>query len=117
MSQIISDIAGLSLSGASDTMARNLMARLNAAYPAFAGCWRITVNEVGGVIEVVNMAISEKYGFLMHIDKVDAEGRKVVMYAGELLERFRIARDAYHAAASMADAKRDFRGEMVVDHG
>ena len=119
MGQVITDLSGVALSGAGDTLARNLIARLNAAYPAFEGYWQITVNEQGGTIEVVNLLISAQFGFLMHINKIDAEGRKVVMYAGELLERYRVLRSGANNAVydSIARGERDFRGELVADHG
>lgn len=119
MSRIITDLSEAPLSGASQTLARNLIARLNAAYPAWEGYWQVTVNESGGVVEVVNLALSGRWGFLMHINKIDPEGRKVVRNAGELLERYRISRSAVKSVAfeSLAVAKRDWRGELVADHG
>ena len=111
---IITDTT-MPINGAGETLARNLIARLNSAYPAFAGMWRVAVNQGGGVIEVTNAALSSKWGFLMHIDKIDTEGRKVVAAAGELLERFRIARDSRRAVSSLLAAKRDFRGELIAD--
>jgi hypothetical protein len=113
--QIITDISGVSLSATTDTMARNLIARLNAAYPAFDGFWRVTVNEKGGVVEVTNLRLPGGWGFLMHTAKIDSEGRKVVRAAGELLERYRISRDSRNAISSLRNAKRDFRGNLVAD--
>lgn len=116
---IITDLSGVNLSGASDTLARNLLARLNAAYPAFDGCWKITVNEAGGIIEVTNVLLSSKWGFLMHINKIDVEGRKVVRAAGELLERYRVSRSNRVSGVleSLVAQPRDFRGEIVPERG
>ena len=50
MSQIITDIS-MPISGYADTLARNLIARLELHYPSFTGFWRVTVNEPA-VIEV-----------------------------------------------------------------
>jgi hypothetical protein len=113
---IQSDVSA-GLSGAAHTMAANLMARLEQAYPVFGGMWDVTVNEPGGVIIVTNSALSNKNGFVMHIDKIDPEGRKVVMYAGELLERFRISRSSRvrQVVDDIGAAARDFRGELVCD--
>lgn len=115
---IITDLRGYNLSGASDTLVRNLLARLNAAYPVFNGMWAIDVNEAGGTIEVTNDMLSKKWGFLMHVNKIDPEGRKVVRAAGELLERYRVSRsnNASVVIDSLAQP-RDFRGELVPDHG
>jgi hypothetical protein len=67
---------------------------------------------------VTNVLLSNRNGFVMHIDKIDPEGRKVVRYAGELLERYRVSR-ARHADVSsqILTNARDFRGELVVDRG
>lgn len=118
LQQIVTDVSG-PISGAGQTLSRNLIARLEQAYPAFIGCWRVTINEYGGTVEVTNMALSGRMGFLMHINKIDSEGRKVVRAAGELLERYRVARSGsvLHVIDGVLEAKRDFRGEMVCDHG
>lgn len=117
--QIITDSAGVPISGAGQTLANNLIARLEQAYPAFAGAWRVCVNEVGGTIEVTNMLLSGKMGFLMHISKIDPEGRKVVRAGGELLERYRIARSGAFCKVmdGVFGGQRDFRGELVASHG
>lgn len=111
--QIITDSTGTPLSGAADTLARNLIARLEANYPAFVGYWRVAVNASGGTVEVTNMMLSGRWGFLMHINKIDAEGRKVVRAAGELLERYRISRA--RSASIKVEGELDFRGELVHD--
>ena len=118
MGVIITDLSA-PISSAGDTLARNLIARLNAAYPAFEGYWTVMVNEQGGVIEVMNLMLSGKWGFLMHINKIDAEGRKVVRAAGELLERYKISRSAIKSVAmqSLSVAPRNRFGELVADCG
>lgn len=115
--QIIADSAGVPLSGASMTLARNLIARLEQFYPTFKGAWRVAVNEQGGIIEVTNMLLSGRWGFLMHINKIDPEGRKVVRAGGELLERYRISRAKNHGLVvdDVYQLKRDFRGEPIAD--
>ncbi len=117
--QIITDLAGVPISGAGQTLGRNLVARLESVYPAFAGAWRVCINEPGGVIEVTNLMLSGRMGFLMHIAKIDPEGRKVVRAAGELLERYRIARSGAIRSVleGVLEQRRDFRGELIADHG
>lgn len=117
--QIITDSAGVPISGASQTLANNLIARLESAYPHFSGAWRVCVNEIGGTIEVTNMMLSGRMGFLMHTKRIDPEGRKVVRAAGELLERYRIARSGGRVAAleQVFGQARDFRGELRPDCG
>lgn len=117
--QILADSAGIPLSGASVALARNLIARLEQFYPAFVGAWRVSVNEAGGTIEVTNLLLSGRWGFLMHINKIDPEGRKVVRAGGELLERYRISRSARQGIVfdDLAAARRNFRGELAADCG
>ena len=124
LSKIISDSCGLPLSGAAETMACNLIARLEHFYPSVTpilpeGAWRVAVNEQGGTIEVTNMMLAGRWGFLMHINKIDPEGRKVVRAGGELLERYRISRARTQGLRieQMAAAPRNFRGDMVPDAG
>lgn len=104
----------LPLSGAGLTLARNLMARLNASYPAFDGAWRVTVDEVGGTVEITNLMLSGKFGFLMHISKIDPEGRKVVTAGGEMLERYRISRSKALDIRNML-VQRNNIGELIHD--
>lgn len=113
---IISDSAA-GFNGATDTIARNLMARLDAAYPVFQGLWTVAVNEAGGVITVTNAALGHHNGFVMHISLIDSEGRKVVSMAGELLERYRISRSqrVREVVNDLGQAQRDFRGRLVAD--
>ncbi len=119
LAQIITDSAGVPISGAGLTLSSNLVARLEQAYPNFTGAWRVCINEIGGTIEVTNLLLSGKMGFLMHIAKIDPEGRKVVRAAGELLERYRIARSGGRVAAleQVFGQARDFRGELRPDCG
>ena len=121
---IIADSSEVPLSGASVMMARQLVARLEQFYPTADtvmpnGYWRVSVNEQGGVIEVTNMSLSGRWGFLMKIRSLDPEGRKVVQAGGELLERFRISRARTQGTRrdQIKEAPRNFRMEMVPDHG
>jgi hypothetical protein len=74
-------------------LAATIEHKLNTEYPAFSGYWVVTVNEIGGTIEVTNEMLSGKFGFLMHTAKIDPELKKVVRAGGELLERYNIARN------------------------
>lgn len=107
------------ISGAGQTLCRNLIARLEQAYPAFVGAWRVIINEQGGIIEVTNLMLSGRMGFVMHIKSIDPEGRKVVRAGGELLERYRIARSGGRVAAleQVFGQARNFRGDLIADHG
>jgi hypothetical protein len=99
-----------------DTTTRdNLLDALDRAYPAFNGYWRADVDPIGGVVQITNMLLSGKWGFLMHLNKIDPEGKKVVRNAGELLERFRVSRNPNADIYSILGMERDKRGELLVD--
>lgn len=117
--RVLNDCATQPISGAGQTLAGNLLARLDAAYQPFAGAWRISMNEPMGVLTVTNILLSGKWGFVMHIAAIDPEGRKVVTAGGELLERYRISRSQRRSVAfdSLRVAKRDRIGNLVADHG
>ena len=104
----------LPLSGAGETLARNLIARLDSTYPAFAGAWRVHVNEQGGIVEITNVRLSGRMGFTLHLNKLDPEGRKVVRAAGELLERYRVTRAKAFDVRDLV-LQRDRRGDFVHD--
>lgn len=97
------------------TFRDNLLDALDRAYPAFNGHWRIDIDVLGGIIHVTNRLLSGKWGFIMHINKVDVEGKKVVRYAGELLERFRVSRNPNLDIYSILGMQRDQRGDLLVD--
>ena len=112
---IVSDVS-TGFSGLTQSKINDLLDRLDRAYPSFNGMWRIAVNEAGGVITVTNMLLSNKNGFIMHIDKIDPEGRKVVRFAGELLERYRISRSRHADVISeVMTGERDFKRELICD--
>lgn len=110
-------LADSKISGYADTICRNLIARLDAAYPAFKGAWCVTINEIGGTVIISNALLSGKMGCMLHFNKLDPEGRKVVKAGGELLERYRVARDAAYDIMQLHGMATDFRGELKYDGG
>lgn len=110
------------ISGFAMTLARELIARLEYFYPTATallpnGAWRVMVNEPGGIIQVQNISIPTDCGFLMKIKDIDPEGRKVVRYGGELLERFRLSRGGLVRVRmeQIQEAPRNFRRQLVAD--
>lgn len=87
------DELGIKPPAAVVSLHNNIMKAINKHYPSWAGTWKIAIDTHGGVVRVRNMAISGKMGFLLKIKAIDPEMRKVVHAAGELFERYRIARD------------------------
>ena len=86
------DDLGQSAPAAVVTLHDNMITALRKAYPQWANSWHIVIDVNGGIVQVRNTAISGKMGFVMHIAQIDPEMRKVVRNAGELFERYHIAR-------------------------
>jgi len=112
---IVSDVAS-GFSGITANKIGDLLDSLDRAYPSMNGYWRIAINEAGNMITVTNLLLSNRNGFCMHIDKIDPEGRKVVRFAGELLERYRISRSRHADVISeVMTGERDFKRELICD--
>lgn len=94
----------------------NMMTTLTKAYPHMQDSWLISIDTGGGVVQVKNSLLSGRMGFIMKIADMDSEGRKLRKYAGELLERYRIARDAgTDMREQMANMEINNIGEAVYD--
>ena len=100
-----------------DNLRDNLLDRLDAAYPSFNGLWRAEVDPVGGIVQVTNLLLSGRWGFIMKINSIDSEGRKVVLAGGELLERYRVSRAKMVDLSDVVAMPLDRRGELMVDKG
>ncbi len=75
------------------------------------------VNMQDGLVQVMNLALSGKWGFTLKEELMDPEDRKIVMAGGELLERFTVSRGKMNAN-EMNDKIRDARGEVIeIDNG
>jgi len=86
----------------------SMLAALQKAYPAFKDTWHIVVDTRGGIVQVRNLLLSKDMGFALHIAKIDPEMRRVRKLAGELFERFNVARNkGLSIQAAMKDVKRD----------
>lgn len=91
----------------------NLRKALVNVYPAFEEFWKIRIDTRGGIVQIWNLAISGEYGVVLHIADIDPEMRKVRQLAGELLERFNVARGrALSIKAAMKDVKHDAIGRL-----
>lgn len=75
-----------------EILAKNASELLNKHYPGYL--WAVNVNseEKGGVMIIKNFSISYRYGYTLHIAKLDAKLRKVIKAGGEILERASMAR-------------------------
>jgi hypothetical protein len=86
----------------------NIIKALREAYPTWADTWLIRIDTRGGIVQIYNQAFTGQMGFVMHISKIDPEMRKVRQMAGELFERYGIARrKGIDIKQALADMKRD----------
>lgn len=94
----------------------NLIKALHKAYPTWKDNWHIVIDTRGGIVQIRNTAISGKMGFVMHITKIDPEMRKVVKAAGELFERYNIARGkGVDIRQALAELKRSPKGHAIYE--
>jgi hypothetical protein len=91
----------------------NLRKALLNVYPSFEDFWKIRIDTRGGIVQIWNLAISGEYGIILHIKDIDPEMKKVRELAGELLERFNVARGrALSIKKAMQDVERDSIGRL-----
>lgn len=94
----------------------NIIKALRKAYPQWADYWNIVIDTRGGIVQVRNLALSGDFGFVLHITKIDPEMKKVREMAGELFERFNVARSrGVSIQKAMADVKADASGLIHED--
>src|SRR3990172_536913 len=86
---------GHTYDGNDELLAKRCADMLNIHYPGYL--WAVNVNSEwnGGVVIIKNYSISYKYGYTLHIAKLDAKLKKVLMAGGEILERARMARSQH----------------------
>lgn len=103
---------GISASGM--MLVKRTAEALNKHYPGHL--WAVNINEDGGVITVMNLALSGSWGFLLKLKTVqeDPDLRSVMRAGGELLERYRLRRGRYEHGA-ISELRRDLRGNAIAD--
>ena len=72
---------------------KEVAAILHKAYPPPKGLpfwWGIEINQ--SIMVIYNLALSGKDGMVLHIAR-GLDSKKVIMFAGELLERYGVPRD------------------------
>jgi hypothetical protein len=93
---------------------KNLLDTLNRHYPHMSGAWVIDIDSKGGIIQVRNLALSGRMGFVMHINKIDPDFKNVVRFGGELLERYNIARQrGLDMRDQLSNLRRNALGEAI----
>jgi|DEB0MinimDraft_3_1074331.scaffolds.fasta_scaffold86323_2 hypothetical protein len=73
-----------------EALARDAAEMLNRHYPGYL--WAVNVNSEGNVMIIKNYTVSIKYGYTLHLDKLDPTMKKVMLAGGEILERANLAR-------------------------
>lgn len=103
--------------GAVVALHNNIIKALRKAYPKWADYWHITIDTRGGIVQVRNLKLSGDMGFQLKIVNVDTEMRKVREMAGELFERFNVARErGMSINRAMADVKADPIGRIKYEN-
>lgn len=98
------------------TLHNNLIKALRKEYPAWADTWLIRVDTRGGIVQIYNRAFTGQWGFVMHISEIDQEMKNVRRFAGELFERYGIARKkAMDMKQALADIKKDPFGRPIFE--
>lgn len=69
--------------------------KLFAHYPGYQ--WAVSV--VKGVVQVRNLNLSGKWGFVLLTKDIDPDLKVVMRAGGEILERYRLKRGAYNEDA------------------
>lgn len=77
--------------------------------------WGVNVDMRGGVVQVTNMRLSGRWGFILHLaDIVENPNKKIINAGGELLERYRMHRGKFNEA-QYQQLNIDAVGDFVAD--
>ena len=77
--------------------------------------WAVRVNLEGGVVTVLNLMLSGRWGFVIKLSEMMELGDKpLIMAGGELLERYRLRRGALNEGEYM-NLKLDHTGNHIPD--
>lgn len=76
------------LSACDEVLAKNVADTLNKHYPGHL--WAVRIEN--SVVHVFNLALSGRWGFVLHKAKIDPEMKVVMRAGGEILERYRVSR-------------------------
>lgn len=94
---------------------KDIAEALNGHYPGHL--WAVRVQSKQGVATIHNMALSDKWGYVIKLDKTYSAShlaQRGVQAGGEILERFRVARGRVDDDA-MGALPTDFAGRVIGD--
>jgi hypothetical protein len=112
----VMDDMGQIVPGTVVVLHNNLITALRKAYPGWEDTWMIRIDTRGGVVQIFNTAFSGQMGFTLHITEIDPEMKSVVRWAGDLFERYGIARQkGLDIRQALADVKRNNIGEAKYE--
>jgi hypothetical protein len=116
-SEIVLDDLKQVVPGTVVSLHNNMIKALRKVYPQWADYWHITIDTRGGIVQVRNFKLSGDMGFVLHITAIDPEMKKVRRAAGEMFERYNVARSrAASINRAMADAKADGIGRLKYEN-
>jgi hypothetical protein len=114
--QTLIDNLGQPVPAGVSVLQNNLMKALNKAYPKWEGSWLIRIDTRGGIVQFYNTWFTGNMGFVLHITEIDPEMRRVRKMAGELFERYDIARNrGLNIKQALVDLKRDPIGQVKYE--
>lgn len=96
-------------------MMRQCADALNRAYPPPKGCpmwWAVQVS--GGVINIFNLSLSGKMGYVLHVKKGLTKDR-IVRAGGEILARYDVPRDPRHYSVELLQQKHLENDQVLID--
>lgn len=99
-----------------EILAKNAADMLNRHYPGHL--WAVHVNTEQGVLVIKNFAMSFRYGYILHLNKLDADLKKVLRAGGEYLERAKMKRGHWNGVIAkhvdgMPDKHQPFNGIVI----
>lgn len=95
--------------------ARTVAEKLHELYPGYL--WAVHSRREHGMLDIRNLSLPAQYGYTLHLAKIATASeltRKAAHAAGEILERYRLARRAIDWDA-YDNLPVDFRGQIVGD--
>lgn len=85
-------VDGHDIEGQDVVIAKRAIEKLRTCYPNWP--WSVHVNSEAGVLNVFNLAVSHRYGYVLFLDQLDIDMKCVMRAGGEILERAALARKA-----------------------
>jgi len=95
MSEVITEIKaidGHTFGKSEEMLAKDAADALNRHYPGHLWAVNVNADEKGGVMTIKNFSVSFKYGYTLHLAKLDPTMKRVIKAGGEILERANLAR-------------------------